>query len=90
MMQTTIFDQAQTTNRKPTQGKRMLALLRERGKYGIRNYEFVTLLSVLNYKGRVHELRRDGWDIRINYTPQHGKGVYTYVLMPESQQEDLG
>lgn len=88
MIQTTMFDSSQATHKKPSQAKRMLNLLRQRGGIGVRNYEFVTLLHILNYKGRKHELTRAGWNIEVKYTPQYGEGVYTYKLIPEGVSND--
>lgn len=75
-------------HKKPTQAQKMLQLLRDRGNYGVKNYEFVTLLNILNYKGRKHELIRDGHNIEVKHTPQYGQGVYTYYLRPEAETSD--
>lgn len=88
MVQTTIFDKAQSTHRKPTQAQKMLRLLQERGRAGVKNYEFVTLLHILNYKGRKHELCKRGHDISVSYAPHLGEGVYVYRLAPEREYGD--
>lgn len=89
MTQTTIFDKAQATNKKPTQATKMLRLLQDRGPAGVKNYEFVTLLHILNYKGRKHELTKLGYQIDVKYRPDLGEGVYLYVLKSEREYGDV-
>ena len=84
MIQASMFDQAQRTNRKPTQAKRVLTYLRARGKHGVLNYEFVDQ-NILRYGSRINELRKDGWTIEREYM---GKGVYKYRLVEEGQNGD--
>jgi hypothetical protein len=89
MTQASIFDSAQVTHKKPTQAQKMLRLLQDRGRLGVRNYEFVTLLHILNYKGRKHELGKKGYNIEVKYRPDLGEGVYLYTLLAENEAPDV-
>lgn len=84
MIQSNIFDAVQTTNRKPSQATRVLRYLQARGRYGVKNHEFVDQ-NILRYGARITELRQNGYHIKAQYK---GNGVYLYTLIDEAVSDD--
>lgn len=72
-------DEAEMTHRKPTQAGRILAHLRAGNR--LTALEALELFGCFRLAARIHELRREGWDIheRTVETPS-GKRVAEYSL----------
>lgn len=52
-----------TYTRRPTQEKRILSFLRERGEQGVFAWEITNNLHILQYNSRIFGLRRKGFNI---------------------------
>jgi hypothetical protein len=65
-------------NKRPIQTKRVLDLLRNHGKNGVLNYEFIHLTPpIFRYSARIFELRDEGYHIS---TVKVSQGVTKFIL----------
>jgi hypothetical protein len=73
-------------HKKPTQEQRILQLLKNRGKSGVKVWELVTPrphgLGISQYNARIYGLREKGFNI-VNKTPGH------FVLIQNEKPEQL-
>jgi hypothetical protein len=66
--------------RPKSQKQKVLEALRRGGKFGILNVELNKIC--FRYGARIHELRREGYDIRMQVDK---KGLYRFTLMIERE-----
>lgn len=74
-----------------SQHAKIIRMLRASKRKGVANYQFPEA-RILNYKARVHELRRDGWiiDIQRQYLPNgRATNVFWYHLIEEEDKPSL-
>lgn len=63
-----------------TQKQRVLQALRAAGHVGVTNWEFVEDMHIHRFGANLHQLKKDGYDIR---TRQIKRGYFKYILMEE-------
>lgn len=80
-MQTDLF----STNTKPTQAKRLLLLLKDRGLRGATNYELNDTIG-FRYGARIYELRQKGYDIERQHL---GGSKWLFYLKSERELGDI-
>lgn len=76
-------------HKRPTQAQKLLMALKARGHHGLFNYEAFEDLHILRLGSRIHDLRQDGHNIKIEKV-KGKRGVFRYVLLPEVEYGDEG
>lgn len=66
------------------QARRVLTMLEEAERAGVTNGQFVEM-GILNYKGRVCELRKEGYDILTRYHNTRRQGTVSFILIGKLQ-----
>lgn len=80
-MQTELF----STNTKPSQAKRLLLLLKDRGLRGATNIELNDAIG-FRYGARIYELRQQGYDIERKHL---GGAKWLFFLKNERELGDV-